>query len=209
MAFRIYLQPAMSTVYAIIGGLKDAREHKPPYFWAMFTEPSHRAELLQDGWKSVRNVFLLAIGMDLIYQVTVLKGLKPVEGLIGLGRARAPAVPDRSWPGEPAGAALRQGHSGRGSAPPELSPCCRPRYLAEPPRQRGEDVRNIPFGDALALARDLERHCVMRIPGLQSSRTRSLTMVAAAVVLAVACGPGEPRTDAERLSRARKRSSNG
>ncbi len=82
MAFRIYLQPAMATVYAIIGGLKDAREHKPPYFWAMFTDPAHRAELLQDGWKSVRNVFFLAIGMDLIYQIIVLKGLRPVQGLL-------------------------------------------------------------------------------------------------------------------------------
>ncbi len=82
MAFRVYLQPVMSTIYAIISGLKDARAHKPPYFWAMFTDPSHRAELMRDGWKSVRNVFLLALGMDLVYQITVLKGLRPVEGLI-------------------------------------------------------------------------------------------------------------------------------
>ena len=82
MAFRVYLQPAMSIIYAIISGLKDARERKPPYFWALFTEPSHRVELLRDGWKSVRNVFLLAIGMDLIYQIIVFKGLRPIEGLV-------------------------------------------------------------------------------------------------------------------------------
>lgn len=82
MAFRVYLQPVMSTIYAILGGLKDAREQKPPYFWALFTDPSHRAEMLRDGWKSVRNVFLLAIGMDLIYQITVLKGLRPLQGLL-------------------------------------------------------------------------------------------------------------------------------
>ena len=82
MAFRFYLQPVMSIVYAIISGLKDAREHQPPYFWALFTDPQHRVELMRDGWKSVRNVFLLAIAMDLIYQVIVLKGLRPVEGLV-------------------------------------------------------------------------------------------------------------------------------
>ena len=82
MAFRVYLQPAMSTLYAIVSGLKDARGDKPPYFWAMFTDPVHRAELMRDGWKSVRNVFLLAIGMDLVYQITVLKGLRPVQGLL-------------------------------------------------------------------------------------------------------------------------------
>ena len=82
MAFRFYLQPVMSLVYAIISGLKDAREHQPPYFWALFTDPQHRVELMRDGWKSVRNVFLLAIAMDLIYQIMVLKGLRPVEGLV-------------------------------------------------------------------------------------------------------------------------------
>jgi hypothetical protein len=82
LAFRVYLQPVMSMIYAILSGLKDAREHKPPYFWALFTDPGHRAELIRGGWKSVRNVFILAIVMDLIYQVIVLKGLRPVEGLL-------------------------------------------------------------------------------------------------------------------------------
>jgi hypothetical protein len=82
MAFRFYLQPAMSIIYAIVSGRKDAREHKPPYFWALFTDPVHRVELLRDGWKSVRNVFLLAIVMDLIYQIMVFKGLRPLEGLV-------------------------------------------------------------------------------------------------------------------------------
>ena len=39
MAFRFYLQPLMSMIYATIHGLKDAREHKPPYFWDIFTKP--------------------------------------------------------------------------------------------------------------------------------------------------------------------------
>ena len=82
MAFRFYLQPVMSTIYAIMSGLKDAREHKPPYFWAIFTDPESRPELLRDGWKSVRNVFLLASAMDLVYQITVLKGMRPLQGLI-------------------------------------------------------------------------------------------------------------------------------
>ena len=82
MAFRFYLQPVMSMIYATIHGLQDAREHKPPYFWDIFTEPTHRAALIRDGWKSVRNVFILAIVMDVIYQIIVLKGLRPLEGLI-------------------------------------------------------------------------------------------------------------------------------
>jgi hypothetical protein len=56
MAFRFYLQPAMS-IYAIISGRKDAR-NTSLLFWALFTDPRHRVELVRDGWKSVRNVFL-------------------------------------------------------------------------------------------------------------------------------------------------------
>ena len=82
MAFRFYLQPVMSMIYATLHGLKDAREHKPPYFWDIFTNPAQRAELIRDGWKSVRNVFILAIVMDVIYQIIVLKGLRPLEGLL-------------------------------------------------------------------------------------------------------------------------------
>ena len=82
MAFRFYLQPIMSTVYAVLSGLQDANDGKPPYFWAIFTEPAHRADLLHDGWKSVRNVFFLAIGMDVVYQIIVLKGLRPLQGFI-------------------------------------------------------------------------------------------------------------------------------
>jgi len=82
MAFRLYLQPIMATIYAVLNGLQDANEGKPPYFWALFTDPANRAAMLRDGWKSVRNVFLLAIGIDVVYQFIVLKALRPLEGLI-------------------------------------------------------------------------------------------------------------------------------
>ena len=108
MSFRVYLQPVMSTIYAIISGLKDAREGQPAYFWSMFTDPTHRAELVRDGWKSVRNVFLLAIGMDLVYQITVLKGLRPMEGLIVAVDPGHRALPPRSWPGQPSRAVVRR-----------------------------------------------------------------------------------------------------
>ena len=55
---------------------------KPPVLLGDVHRSLHRAELMRDGWKSVRNVFLLAIGMDLVYQITVLKGLRPVQGLL-------------------------------------------------------------------------------------------------------------------------------
>jgi hypothetical protein len=71
MRFRLVLQPLMASIFAIIAGIKDAKAGKPPYFWALLTDPSHRADLLKDGWKSVGKIFLLAVVLDVAYQVLV------------------------------------------------------------------------------------------------------------------------------------------
>ena len=68
MHFRLVLQPGMAAVLAVISGLRDARMAKPPYFWSLITDPSHRKEMLKDGWKSVGRVFILALILDAIYQ---------------------------------------------------------------------------------------------------------------------------------------------
>jgi hypothetical protein len=46
MKFRLILQPVMAAFFAIRSGLKDAREDKPPYFWAMFTNPDSRVDVM-------------------------------------------------------------------------------------------------------------------------------------------------------------------
>ena len=82
MKFRLLLQPAMAIIFAIRDGLKDAREGRVPYFWAVFTNAAHRKELLREGWKAVSRVFILAIIMDAIYQYIVLRWFYPGEALL-------------------------------------------------------------------------------------------------------------------------------
>lgn len=82
MKFRIILQPFMAAIFAILAGLKDAKAGKPPYFWALFTDPAHRVEMLKDGWKSIGKVFVLAIILDVVYQWIVLKFVYPGEVVI-------------------------------------------------------------------------------------------------------------------------------
>jgi hypothetical protein len=82
MTFRIILQPLMAGLLAVRAGLKDAREGRPPYFWTILTDSSQRAELIRQGWKSVARVFVLAIVMDVIYQLIVLRWVYPGETLI-------------------------------------------------------------------------------------------------------------------------------
>ena len=79
MTFRIILQPLMAALLAVLAGLKDAQHGRPPYLWTILTDPGQRADLLREGWKSIARVFFLAIVMDVIYQLIVLKWVYPLE----------------------------------------------------------------------------------------------------------------------------------
>jgi len=82
MKFRLILQPLMAIIFAVRSGLKDAKEGKPAYFWAMFTQPDQRRDMLRDGWKSVGKIFVIAIIIDLVYQIIVLRWFYPFEALL-------------------------------------------------------------------------------------------------------------------------------
>jgi hypothetical protein len=82
MKFRLVMQPAMAIFFAILGGLRDAREGKLPYFWGLFTDSQERTMMLKDGWKSVSRVFILAIVLDAIYQRIELRWFYPGEAII-------------------------------------------------------------------------------------------------------------------------------
>ena len=67
--FRFIMQPAMSIFFATRDGIRDAREQHSPWFWSVCTDPVQRRSLLIGCWKSVGKVFLLALVLDVIYQV--------------------------------------------------------------------------------------------------------------------------------------------
>jgi len=82
MKFRLVLQPLMAIIFAVRSGLRDARKGRPAYFWAIFTNPQNRRDMLRDGWKSVGRIFVLAIIIDAIYQIIELHWFYPLEALI-------------------------------------------------------------------------------------------------------------------------------
>ncbi len=81
MRFRLVLQPATAVIFAIRSGLKDARAGKPPFFWTLATDPTARADLLKDGWKSVGRVFIFALAVDVVYQIMELRFVYPGEAV--------------------------------------------------------------------------------------------------------------------------------
>lgn len=80
--FRLLLQPATAIFFAIRDGMKDAREGRSAYLWSMFSDPDQRKYLAREGWSSIARVFTLAVIMDVIYQLYVLRWFYVLETLI-------------------------------------------------------------------------------------------------------------------------------
>jgi len=91
MKIRLILQPITAALFAIRSGRRDAREGRTPYIWALVWESANRRQMFLEGWKDVSRVFLLAIGIDLIYQTVVLHAFRPGEAIfLGLVLAIVP-----------------------------------------------------------------------------------------------------------------------
>jgi hypothetical protein len=82
MKFRLVLQPAMAAFFAIRAGLADARAGRPPYFWALVSGSAPREAMIENGWKSVGRVFILAMALDVVYQLYVSRFVYPGETII-------------------------------------------------------------------------------------------------------------------------------
>jgi hypothetical protein len=82
MKFRLVLQPLMASFFAIRAGLADARSGRPPYFWALLWDRGQREAMIEDGWKSVGRVFILAVALDVVYQLYVQRFVYPGETII-------------------------------------------------------------------------------------------------------------------------------
>ncbi len=82
MHFRFIMQPLMAAILATIDGVKDGRAGKPAYLWEMVTTSADRKQLLREGWKRVSRVFLLAVALDVVYQLMEFHWVYPGETLI-------------------------------------------------------------------------------------------------------------------------------
>ena len=82
LTFRLILQPLVAAALAVRAGLLDARTGRPPYLWAILTNPAHRRDLLREGWKAVVNVFAVAVVIDVAYQLIVFRWVYLGEVLI-------------------------------------------------------------------------------------------------------------------------------
>jgi len=85
MNLRFLLQPLMASFFAFRDGRKDARAGKPPYFWALFKHREQRHELIRDGWKSIGKVFIVAVVLDLVFQLVAFHEFRLRGGALWVG----------------------------------------------------------------------------------------------------------------------------
>lgn len=81
MSFRFVVQPVVAAIIGIRSGLRDARAGKPPYFWTLLTSAG-RGGMVRDGWKSVGKVFIVALVLDVAYQLIASDFVYSGEALI-------------------------------------------------------------------------------------------------------------------------------
>ena len=82
LKFRLIIQPTVATIIAIRAGLRDAREGRTPFTWALLSDKGHRREHLRHGWRDVSKVFITATIVDVIYQLIVSRSVHPLQALV-------------------------------------------------------------------------------------------------------------------------------
>jgi hypothetical protein len=82
MHFRFFMQPLVAIMLAIRDGTRDAREGRRPWAWKLVHVPEQRRYLLADGWKGIGRIFVIAIVLDVIYQLIEWHTLKPLGALM-------------------------------------------------------------------------------------------------------------------------------
>ena len=80
--FRLVVMPTVVTILAIRAGLRDAREGRPAFVWEIITNPTDRRRRLLAGWKDITRIFIVAIVLDTVYQLVVLRAFSVVQSLI-------------------------------------------------------------------------------------------------------------------------------
>lgn len=82
LSLRFLFQPLAAAAIAIRDGISDARSDRSPYFWAIVSDPVERAARLLEGLAATGKIFVIAIALDVAYQIIEFRTFYPVEALI-------------------------------------------------------------------------------------------------------------------------------
>jgi hypothetical protein len=82
MTFRLVLQPLMAALIGFRAGRRDARDGREPFLTQFIRRPGGRRALLLEAFRDIVKVIVVAIAIDLIYQIIVAHWFYPLEALM-------------------------------------------------------------------------------------------------------------------------------
>ena len=81
MSVRFIIQPMVSTTLAIRAGVRDAHAHRPAFLWSLLSDSRRRKGRLVSAWRDVSVLFSVAVGLDVVYQIGVLRFFYPLQAV--------------------------------------------------------------------------------------------------------------------------------
>jgi hypothetical protein len=81
-AFRLVCQPLVAVILAIRADVADAQDQRAPYLWSVLSNPLERPQLLREGFRDVARVFIVAVVLDVIYQLIELGRVYPLQAIL-------------------------------------------------------------------------------------------------------------------------------
>jgi len=79
---RFVLQPTVATILGIRDGVKDATAGAPPFLSDLPFHKSNRRELVRSALASVRDLVAVAILLDVVSQILILRMVNPFAALL-------------------------------------------------------------------------------------------------------------------------------
>ena len=79
---RFILQPIVTIILGIRGGIADAKVRNPPYLFGLLVGAERRRELLRSGLATIRNLLAAGIIMDVVFQLILYRSVHPGAALV-------------------------------------------------------------------------------------------------------------------------------
>ena len=82
LQFRLIVMPTVVTLLAIRAGLRDARAGQPAFLWGLISKSKSPARAYSRGLEGRPRIFIVALVLDTVYQLIVLRAFYVVQALI-------------------------------------------------------------------------------------------------------------------------------
>ena len=82
LTLRLILQPSMAALFAIRAAIKDTRDGHSEFFLRGLFDHAQRSEMLRAAKKDVGKIFVIAMALDVVYQIKVFQWVYPLQIVI-------------------------------------------------------------------------------------------------------------------------------